>query len=192
MLEKLPDSDFRDLMGERLKQITHNPLTRLGPPPVKAIKARQVNPLRSPVRLLIALLLNDPGLARQAGDMKLFQGIDVPGFSLVVELIELVQNNPQIQNAAQLLTRYEDTPVGPILQQLAGWRPEYPQDRFTTEFLGALKQLQERYGIKKQLLNKLAQGERLSAGEKEMLRRISTEPQHNDPGPALQSIDKNN
>jgi len=182
LLEKLPDSDFRDLMGERLKKITHNPLTRLSPPRVSAINARQVSPLRSPVRLVIALLLNDLGLARQAGDIKCLQGIKAPGLSLVVELIELLQNNPHIQNAAQVLVRYEDTPAGPILQQLAGWRPEYPEDRFASEFLGALKQLQERYGIKRQLLNKLAQGEPLSTEEKETLRQLSTQPQHHDPG----------
>ncbi len=182
LLEKLPESDFRDLMGERLKKITHNPLTRLSPPRVSAIQSRQVSPLRSPIRLIIALLLNDPGLARQAGDLTFLQGIKAPGLSLVVELIELLQTHPHIQNAAQVLIRYEDTPVGPALQQLAGWRPEYPEDRFASEFLGALKHLRERYGIKRQLLNKLAQGEPLSDEEKETLRQLTTPSKQNDPG----------
>ncbi|HYQ91007.1 MAG TPA: toprim domain-containing protein, partial [Candidatus Competibacteraceae bacterium] len=182
LLEKLPESDFRDLMGERLKKITQNPLTRLNPPRVSAIKSRQVSPLRSPIRLIIALLLNDLSLARQAGDLKFLQGIKAPGLSLMVELIELLQNNPHIQNAAQVLIRYEDTPVGPALQQLAGWRPEYSEDQFAAEFLGALKHLRERYGVKRQLLNKLAQGEPLSEEEKETLRQLTTPSKHNDPG----------
>ncbi len=182
LLEKLPESDFRDLMGERLKKITHNPLTRLNSPRVSALKARQVSPLRSPIRLIIALLLNDLSLASQAGDLTFLQGIKAPGLSLVVELIELLQTNPHIQNAAQVLIRYEDTPVGPVLQQLAGWRPEYPEDRFASEFLGALKHLRERYGIKRQLLNKLAQGEPLSDEEKETLRQLTTPSKHSDPG----------
>ncbi|MFO1434416.1 MAG: DNA primase [Candidatus Competibacteraceae bacterium] len=182
LLEKLPESDFRDLMRERLKKITHNPLTRLSPPRVSTMKPRQVSPLRSPVRLIIALLLNDLSLAHQAGDLQFLRGLKAPGLSLVVELIELLQNNPQIQNAAQVLIRYENTPVGSALQQLAGWRPEYSADQLVAEFLGALKHLRERYGIKRQLLNKLAQGEALSDEEKETLRQLTAPAKRNGPG----------
>lgn len=175
LLNKLPDSVFRDMMIERLATIAKVSTARFNaPPPTKAPQGRanrNAKLTRTPVRLAIALLLNRTDLAQRAGDMGRFQGMSVPGLALLIQLVDLLQTCPHI-NVAALLERYRGTETGPILERLAQWQPEIPEALFEAEFLGALEHLERRYNREKQLLDKLVRGE-LSAEEKEMLRNLS-------------------
>ncbi len=181
LLNKLPDNLYRDLLVQRLADMAGIDQTRITKRltvtvlPVARPRSR-INPTRAPVQLVIALLLNHPELAQQAGDMQRFRDIDVPGLPLLVELVELLQHHPHIQNAAQLLTRYEGTETGHILQRLAEWQPLWVGDeQCRQEFQDTLNYLEQRNSLQKRLLNKLAQG-KLSPEEKEILRSLGKTP----------------
>jgi DNA primase len=181
LLNKLPDSLYRDLLVQRLADmagidqtnitkrltVTASPVTR---------PRSNINPARTPMRLAIALLLNHPELAQQAGDMQHFREIDVPGLPLLVELVELLQRHPHIQNAAQLLIRYEGTETGHILRRLAEWPlPLVDEEQCRQEFQDILNHLEQNNTLQKRLLDKLAQG-KLSPEEKEILRNFGKTP----------------
>jgi DNA primase len=185
LLNKLPDSLYRDMLVQRLAELTGidpgSITKRLTAVPLSVARPRRdTNLTRTPVRLAIALLLNHPELAQQAGDMQRFRDINVPGLPLLVELVELLQHHPPIRSAAQLLTRYEGTATGQILKRLAEWQPPYANEEnadelYRNEFLDTLKQLEKSHDPQKRLL-KLATDRELSAEEKEMLRRLGKPP----------------
>ena len=169
LLHKLPDSIFRDMMLQRLADITQVITSRLSALPSTApMLKRSVNLARNPLRLAIALLLNQPDLASKTGDISAFKGLDIPGLPLLVELIELLQAEPYINNGARILARYEQTETGSILEQLLQARPIIPEECFEEEFLGAIQRLKRDYNPETVLLNKLAQG-KLDEREREML-----------------------
>lgn len=178
LFSKLPDSVFRDMMVQRLAELSRTHAAEIkkrlfsaprAPKPVPADPNARL--VRTPVRLAIALLLTRTELAAKAGDMNRFQGIGVPGMALLAQLIELLQTHPHI-NVAALLERYRGTETGQILERLTQWQPEIPETLYEAEFLDILNHLERRYSLEKQLLNKAAQGE-LNAEEREMLRNLS-------------------
>ncbi|HXH03689.1 MAG TPA: DNA primase [Candidatus Competibacteraceae bacterium] len=181
LLAKLPDSVFRDLMVQRLAQLAQTEVTAiarrlgLGAAPTKSgAPQRAAMFTRTPVRLAMALLLNRPELAQQAGDTERLRGIALPGLPLLIELIELLQQHPHM-NAAALLERYRDTDTGAALQKLARWQPEVPEELYQAEFLGALQRLegerQRNNPLVERALRKSRPGE-LSDEEREALRNL--------------------
>ena len=177
LVHQLPDGVYRDMIIGRLAKLTGIDSVRLekrlGITPEKSLPelTRPDHSLtRTPVRRAIALLLHRPELALKAGEVSRFAQITMPGLPLLLELIELWQNKPHISMGV-VLERYRGTETGRILQRLAQWQPEISEDLLDAEFQGALEQLEKRHSVKKQLLNKLAQG-KLSAEELELLRTI--------------------
>ncbi len=183
LLNRIPDGLYRDLLVQRLAAVA-------GIDPAQVMKRltvttlptsrtrREINLTVTPVRRAIALLLNCPALARQVGAMQRFHGVEAPGLALLVELVELLQQQPHIEHAAQLLTRYEGTQMGPVLQRLAEWQPEYANDDTVEalcrqEFLDTLGHLEREYSVQRRLLDKLATQGELSVEEKELLRNLS-------------------
>jgi DNA primase len=181
LFDKMPDSVYRDMLMQRLADITElgkvDIESRLTAPiPAVVSLARRINPTRTPVRLAIAHLLNCTRLAHSAGNPERFQHIDLPGLPLLKELIELLQSHPHIEHAGQLLARYEGTEEGRVLKRLAEWQPPYPSEFCEKEFLDTLVQLES--SLQKNLLDKFVRG-KLKPEEKEMLRGLSkTPPKH--------------
>jgi DNA primase len=182
LVNKLPDSVYRDMLIQRLEEIDRTSRinkvslqARLNMSAVSISNSRrETNPARTPVRLAIALLLNRTELAQQANDIKCFQGIDVPGLTLLMELVELIQTNPHM-NVGALLERYRGTNTGRILECLAQWQPEIPENLIAAEFLGILEKLKKLY-VEKQLFDKIARG-KLKLEDSETLRNPDKRPQ---------------
>lgn len=181
LLEKLPDGHFRDLMEERLKKEAHLPVTRLRPPPVTITPNRADDNLRlahTPLRKAIAWLLYRPALAQQATDadiLALRTGGGL-GEKLLANAIAVLRSNPQITVAA-LLERYRDTREGAILERLAIWDPEGPEQvyQFEQEFSDILASLRRRDDPWEQLPEMLLRRgtpKALSTEEREALRNL--------------------
>jgi len=173
LIAKIPDSDFRDLMGEHLKSLTGITRTRLERVPTHHDKMhRYPNLSRSPVRLAIALLLHDPSLAQQVKDGEFLSELEIPGLSLLLELVEIIQNRPHIRSAAALLSHFEGTETGNVLNRLLQGQLLIDPNNYEKEFIGILAQLRKRYSPDKLLYEELIQRggfEALSKQEKEKL-----------------------
>jgi len=69
------------------------------------------------VRTAITLLVQFPRLAGAAGDIEALRGLDRPGLSLLLEMLELLQARPHL-NSAALLEHWRGRDEGRYLQQL--------------------------------------------------------------------------
>ena len=174
-LQKLPPDVYRHMLIERIAG-----LGRLEPDYLTDVvdgrqtRARQRQPTRAgatpgdssavrrtPVRLAIALLLQQPALAPAAGDIAALRGLDdLPGLPLLVQLLELSTNEPQITPGA-ILERFQDSEHEAALWKLATWDHLVPATGLETEFVDAMNRVRQLLAERRlQHLN-----ERLQAGE---------------------------
>jgi len=156
LLNLLPPGVFRHMMTEQLAR-----LARLEPAELDALLARKdqaaaskpgpatsrtgrpprgAKPL-SPVRQALMRLLYSPELAQSAGDPQRFADLAVPGIELLIKVLEILQENPNL-NSSALLERWRGNEHGPHLEKLATWQPEVSTtESLEQEFHGALAQL---------------------------------------------------
>jgi DNA primase len=158
LLTLLPPGVFRHMMTEQLAR-----LARLEPAELDVLLTRKdqagaskpgfaesrtgrpvrgANPL-SPVRQALMRLLYRPDLAQSAGDPQRFADLAVPGIDLLIKVLEILQENPNL-NSSALLERWRGNEHGPHLEKLATWQPEISTtESLEQEFRGALAQLDQ-------------------------------------------------
>lgn len=162
LIDKLPDSLYRDMLVERLIQVTGIGKATIQQRFLTTVKTRpkpRSNPARSLVHHAIALLLYRIDLAHLVtDDMTRFLDVKEPNLPLLVAVIEVIRSNPHIRHAAQLLTRFQDHQEGSILQQLAEWRPEIDDSLVEGEFIGDLEKLRKLH-LDRQFFDRIARGE---------------------------------
>ncbi len=180
-LSKLSAGVFKHMMMIRLaelSQLSADVVARsLGMPgqqpgpgkPVQAAARRtgsQQRPSKSPVRSGIELLLHTPQLASIAGQAKRWETLNIPGLSLFIGLLELLQVHPHLHSGA-ILERWRGTPEGQQLAELAKWEPILPEAGLEPEFRGVVQWLDtEAAKQRRDELNAKWQREGLSPSEK--------------------------
>ena len=177
-LELLPAGIFRDMMLSRLKELSRVETIRLDGSKNNAIKKqnrgkRDVKNSLSPLRLMVSLLLQCPGLAVLAGNPERFRSIGGAGADLLVQLLEMLQDNPELKTGA-LLERWRDQEEGRYLAKLAQWKPPFEDKAgLEAEFIGALARLeqQQKEYYTENLLHK-SRTETLSKEEKNELQKL--------------------
>ncbi len=189
-LAQLPPGAFRQMMIARLAEIARlqaTDLTRLieGRTPKAALKPLLAkatppqSPVRmSPVRLAIALLLQHPPLALQAGDPARLGDIELPGVEMLKQMLSLIQAHPEL-NTGALLEHWRESQQAPYLFKLARWQHPLPEQEWEAEFSGALERIAEQ-GLeqrKQRLIDKSRDGE-LSAQERGELQTLFSANRH--------------
>ncbi|KRG38075.1 DNA primase [Stenotrophomonas panacihumi] len=127
MLAQIPDGAFGDLMRQQLARMTGVGAGASNSPAAVAAPPRPVTPThkRSLVRSAIAILLQQPSLAAGIENHHDFAGLRLPGVELLLELIELVRQRPEITTGA-LLEHYAEREEQAALHKLAA--QELPGD----------------------------------------------------------------
>ncbi len=146
-LRRMPPGLFRDMMLDRLRELSRVTTVKLGSGSNTTTRKQQrgKNHVKtpSPIRTLVSLLLQSPRMANLAGDPQRFKGIDAPGTGLLVELLELLQTSPEL-NTAALLERWRDREEGRYLARLTQWKPPFEdQESLEAEFQGAVARLEQ-------------------------------------------------
>ncbi len=146
MLAQIPDGAFGDLMKQQLGQLTGlgggtsaQPAMapRLPPrPPVAPITKRSL------VRAAIAILLQQPSLAISLGGRHHFQGLRLPGVELLLELLTLIEQRPDISTGA-LLQHFEGREEQSALHTLAAQTLPGDEAMWTLELHDAVTQLEK-------------------------------------------------
>ena len=139
LLTQIPDGAFRDLMLGELDRITNVKLR---------IEALADTPARRParpqertlVRTAVALLVQNPGFAGAIEPPHLFSILRQPGIPLLVELIALCRERPEISTAG-ILEHFAEREELKALQKVAVMEVPIEEEAARTEFLGALTQL---------------------------------------------------
>ena len=180
MLQKLPDSVFRDLMLDQLGKLSGLPAAQLSSrmfgnsPPVstQAPKRRPVAAGRSPVRVAIRLLLEQPELSACVEDPTAFSDLELPGIELLIELLEMLQRHPHL-NTASILEHWRGRPEERHLAQLAATPLEIPGDGLQQELRGAIQRLTEQRAAQRmQQLLSMDHGSGLTDTEKQELKQL--------------------
>jgi DNA primase len=173
-LAAIPDGAFRDLMQQRLTELTGVGVRVQPEPPAKAAPSMRPArgapaPKQSLVRAAITFLLQQPSLAEAIEPPYLFSVLRQPGIPLLVELIALARDRPGIGTGA-ILEHFADRDEGAALQKLAVHSLPGDATTWREEFLDTLRQLDRQTRL--QRVEELQVKEQLSALEKSELRDL--------------------
>ncbi|MEP6939830.1 MAG: DNA primase [Rudaea sp.] len=139
LLAQIPDGAFRDLMLGELDRITNVKL-RIDLPASEPARKPARPQERTLVRSAVALLVQNPGFANAIEPTQLFSALRQPGIALLIELIALVRNRPEISTAA-VLEHFAERDEVRALQKLAVMEFPGGEDAWRREFGDALSQL---------------------------------------------------
>lgn len=140
LIHKVPDESLQDQLLRVLEQKTgiyKKPAlpteSKQRPQPHKEIK-------RTPMREVIALLIQNPSYAQMVPDLSSVRELTVPGLSLFVEVLEYCQQHPNI-NTGQLLENWRNRSNEALLSRLAGWEIPLDDDNEQDIFLDSLDKI---------------------------------------------------
>jgi len=171
LLAQIPDGAFRDLMLGELDRVANVKL-RIDVPASETPRRPARPQERSLVRIAVALLLQNPGFAAAIEPPHTFSALRLPGITLLVELIALCRERPEISTAA-IVDLYAEREEGRSLQKLAVMEFPGGENAWQAEFFDALKQL-DRQTMQQRvedLMKKQADGS-ITSAEKDELRNL--------------------
>lgn len=130
---------LRNILGQKLGILDPSQLESLLP---NRLQVKQDVPKaqgikRTPMRLLIALLLQNPDLVKHVPDLTPLKELDEAGFDLFVELVQVCREQVGVSMGA-LLEHWRDTPNYTILERLAGWDHLVSDENLEKEFIETL------------------------------------------------------
>jgi DNA primase len=156
LVARLPEGMFRDMMIQRLADISQVPVARLGAlvgksnnrferePGLGAVRPppRSVQQPKQPsiVWMAAAMLVQLPELGTKVTDLEFLQDLDRPGIGLFRQLIEAVRVIPRC-NTAALVEHFRDTEHESHVARLAAWNHAVLGQDVTAEFIGVLNQM---------------------------------------------------
>jgi len=140
-LEKIPAGVFRDMMFSRLESLAQHRLDdRSHSRPARSDKrAAAGKPVqqRTPMRMALAHLVQNPSLAGEVQDLQAFEGCDLPGIEIYRELVDFCAKSPNM-TTAQLLELWHENTAQSHLQTLATWQLPGEEKRLVQEFHDAV------------------------------------------------------
>lgn len=162
-LFRLPAGVYQHLMLDRLAQLAQMDRQVLGQmlveksantprpkntqtPPGRRIAGMRMQQSPSLIRSAIRLLLLQPALAQLVAEPQQFTGLQLPGASLLVEILELLRQHPHLTTSA-LLEHWRESKSGKHLFNLARQDIllDAGEDNLQQEFTDTLQRLQQMF-----------------------------------------------
>ncbi|AYO21054.1 DNA primase [Vibrio owensii] len=171
LIDKIPDPYFQELLEKLLDERTGFD-NRLRQPRKKASETRpqpHKEIKRTPMREVIALLIQNPSYAQMVPDLSSVRDLSIPGLSLFVDVLDKCQAHPHI-NTGQLLEHWRNSQNETLLSRLASWDIPLVEDNLEEIFLDSLDKIIAQC-VEKQIENLQAKARSvgLSAEEKREL-----------------------
>ncbi|UNK58529.1 DNA primase [Pseudoxanthomonas daejeonensis] len=143
LLAQLPDGAFADLMRQELQRQTGVDTNRpVAEPARPASRGSAPAQKRSLVRSVIALLLQQPGLGLQLEQPYRFAELRLPGLPLLLEILDVVRQRPEISTGA-LLEHFAEHEQAEALRKLAAQALPGEEAKWVDELHDAIAQLEE-------------------------------------------------
>ncbi|MGR5132832.1 DNA primase [Vibrio alfacsensis] len=142
LIDKIPDPYFQELLEKLLDERTGFDNNRRQsrkrhsesrPQPHKEIK-------RTPMREVIALLIQNPSYAQMVPDLSTVRELSIPGLSLFVDVLDKCQAHPHI-NTGQLLEHWRNNQNETLLSRLASWDIPLDEDNQEEIFFDSLDKI---------------------------------------------------
>lgn len=160
LISRMPDSLIKDNLKTRLAKTLRINVEQLARLEVKTEsqtqQARHKTPQKvTPVRLAMALLLEQASLAQTIPDSQILNGIDIPGVSLLQQLLQYCQSAPH-STTAQIVEAFREHPHGASLGKLMLWQHHVDESTREEVFLDCIERLLSEFMDKRSeiLLNK--------------------------------------
>ena len=133
--------DLRNMLAKKLGILDPAQLESLMPHQAKqenepVTQGIQFKP--TPMRILVALLLQNPDLVKFVPDLEPLKNLDEPGYDLLVELTALCREKVGI-SAGQLLEHWRDTKQQKTLEKLLAWNHLIEDDKIEDTFRETLR-----------------------------------------------------
>ncbi|SUT99331.1 DNA primase [Actinobacillus lignieresii] len=131
---------LRNILGQKLGILDPAQLEAMLPSRVQSTqktKAQTPQIKRTPMRLLIALLLQNPELVKFVPDISALKTLEEPGFELLLELVEVCRQKVGVSMGA-LLEHWRDKPNYRTLELLADWEHLVTSENIETTFIETL------------------------------------------------------
>ena len=140
LLEKLPPGVFKDMMVERLESLAryriHKGARVRRNDPGTAMRSRTMGG-RTPIRLALAHLVQNPGLVQLTGEMDEIRDADLKGVDIFLNLVDFCAERPNM-TTAQLLELLHENPAREHLAKLASWQLPGDPESLAMEFRDAV------------------------------------------------------
>ncbi len=143
LIDRIPQGVFHDMMLGRLETLAQHRVSK----PVSrgrtagASAGSRPAQQRTPMRMALAHLVQNPSLALKTGNLDVFEGCDLPGFEIYRELVDFCAKSPNM-TTAQLLERWHDHPAKSHLNTLATWQLPGEDSRLAQEYRDAVTGLE--------------------------------------------------
>ena len=133
--------DLRNMLAKKLGILDPTQLESLMPNQAKQENepvAQGIQFKPTPMRILVALLLQNPELVKFVPDLEPLKNLDEPGYDLFVELTALCREKVGI-SAGQLLEHWRDTKQQKTLEKLLAWNHLIEDDKIEDTFRETLR-----------------------------------------------------
>jgi len=144
-VDQIPPGVFHDMMFSRLEALAQHRLDdSRGKPPLPGGTApigRKPAQKRTPMRIALAHLVQNPKLSSEAGDAGALSGCDLPGVDIYRELVDFCAKRPNM-TTAQLLELWREHPAYSHLGTLATWQLPGEEKQHAQEFRDAVTGLE--------------------------------------------------
>ena len=145
LIEKIPSKalrmELRHLFAKKLAIVDPAQLETLLPEKLQTDSTpitQRIQFKRTPMRILIALLLQNPELVKFVPDLESFRSLNEPGYDLFAEMTALCREKVGI-SSGQLLEHWRDTPQQNTLEKLATWNHLVEEDKIEDTFRETLR-----------------------------------------------------
>jgi DNA primase len=134
LLQTLPEGVFREMMMERLETLARHRLAGQRPPaPAGAALRSRGGQARTPLRLAMAFLVQNPPLAALLKDLEELEGAEIQGLEIFMQLVDFCRKSPNM-TTAQVMEHLRTHPAREHLGKLAIWDLPGDADRQAMEF----------------------------------------------------------
>lgn len=154
LLGALPNGVVRQSVQSRLRDFDTRNLSHMAPMPEDLSGAQAEQAIRaarrfvpqhaihkqtpSPMRTVMALLVQNPQLAEQAAEIYDLAGVELPGLSLLFAVLEFIHANPHVHTGI-ILEHWRGSEHAQVLQKLAAWQHQLPDNGIKKEFSDAIQ-----------------------------------------------------
>lgn len=148
-LARIQAGVYRDMLEQQLadaaqtSQATLKKHIERAPQPKKRVAAeKSASANKTPERRAITMLVQFPELSQHAGDTSKLNNLDSPGIPVLLSMLEILRESPQINTSARLLERCRESRFYPHLLKLAKEPLDFDDaEKLSADFQGVLKTL---------------------------------------------------
>ncbi|EDP58396.1 DNA primase [Vibrio sp. AND4] len=168
LIDKIPDPYFQELLEKLLDERTgfDNRLRRSRNKTINTRLQPHKEIKRTPMREVIALLIQNPSYAQMVPDLSSVRELSIPGLSLFVDVLDKCEAHPHI-NTGQLLEHWRNSQNETLLSRLASWDIPLDEDNQEEIFLDSLDKIIAQC-VEKQIENLQAKARSVGLSTEEM------------------------